>query len=115
MTGPQRNLARFLLVSERHFDKLLHDTRDLYGVTCVRLGNVDREACFSSVDNVHGSIILVKELRVEAEALFRFVVDTAPSNRYDAADRRLKTNSKRLRYFSFSRRHLPLAEKLTQD
>jgi len=53
-------------------------------------------------------------MRVEADALFRFVVDTTPSNRHDAADRRLKINSKRLRYFSLYRRHLPLADKLTQ-
>jgi len=56
-----------------------------------------------------------KSCALKRKRSFRFVVDTAPSNRHDAADQRLNANSKRLRYFSFSRRHLPLAEKLTQN
>ena len=49
----------------------------------------------------YGSIVLIEKLRVEAKAIIRFVVDTAPSNRHDAADRRLKTHSKRPGTFRF--------------
>ena len=96
MTGPQRHFARgFNWCAKGAFDKPPHDARDLCGITCVRLGNIDPQTTISrSAGHQHGIALQVEEVRAIAEALLGRVVLTFSGHKRDVANRSLKAHVK---------------------